>query len=256
MTYVFGRMNDQAAALDYGIRQEAYSTGTYVLHTPAARCSCVRDGGQPSASCRICNGDGFFYAPGTETVQHAIVSQVSTQREFVSGPGIYEREDLLVTFAKRVFVTVKDRIRLARPDLFHFTVPAEGFVLERGTGQFDELPNRVARLLFVSKTDDRMGTVTYYRPGIDVTATENKLYWGNKAVPPVSGAVAPPSGLQYAVMYHGDYDWVVVENLAPRASGSVSLGTRAVCRRLQTDVRNQERAAPIGPLGFNPQLFS
>jgi hypothetical protein len=245
----FGRMNTLAFELERGIRAEGHRTGTYIYHTPAIRCSCVDDGGQPLPSCRICGGDGFYHPASLEKKYLAIMTNAVTSREMIMGPGITEREDILVTFISPPLVPAhQDRIRFDRSDLLHLPIPAEGFIIERGTGAVDELPQRVARLISVVRSDPRYGLVTNYRPGIDVTFDGNKLTWAAKLIPPTVGATMPPTGTQYAVTYHGDYDWLVAENLAPRRP-------RALVRRRYTDQRNIEREGPTGPDGFNPNLY-
>ncbi len=256
MVGVYGRMNPLAYHTERGIRQEGARSGTYVFYTPAVRCSCVDEGGQPLASCRICGGDGFFHPPSLERKARVILTNASTSREFIMGPGLTEREDMVVTFINPViYPASQDRIRFDRRDLRHLTIAAESFTIERGTEATDELPQRVARLLSIIRSDPRMGTYVNYRPGIDVTFFDNVLTWNAKMIPPVVGATAPPSGTTYAVTYHGDYDWLVVENLAPRHIGSVGIRTHALIRRRYTDQRNIEREGPTGPGGFNPALY-
>ena len=163
---VYGRMNSLAAEMDRLMRMEGHRTGLYVLHTPSAQCSCMQDDGQPVPTCRVCGGSGYYHPPALTKKRLAIVSQASTDRQILSGPGIIEREDILVTFADRIFPAARDLIRFDRPDLFHLTTPAEGFPLTRGVGPTDALPQRVARLLQVVRSDDRGGTVVNYRPDI------------------------------------------------------------------------------------------
>lgn len=251
---IYGRMNRWAFDLDKGMRIEGHRTGLYVYHTPAIRCSCLDQSGQPVASCRICGGDGFFYDETTTTKRMAIVSQAVNQRDLVM-QGLAEIDTIFVTFMDRIIIQANDRVRFDRPDLFYLATPAEAQVLERGPGTTDELPHRVARLLRVVRTSPYQGTAVYYRHPQDVTFDKNKLIWGALADPPVSGAVAPPEGTQYAVTYHGDYDWLVTENLPPRAIGYVNMGGRAICRRRLLDEREIEREAPTGPGGYSPNLY-
>ncbi len=256
MVATYGRMNSLAFELERGIRQEGARSGTYIYHTPAVRCSCNDEGGQPLSSCRVCGGSGYFYPPQSERKVLAILTNATNNRQMMSGPGIIEREDMVVAFISPVIYPASDdRIRFDRSDLRHLVVPAEGFSIERGTESYDELPQRVARIVSVVRSDPRLGIATVYRPGIDVTFEGNRLIWGAKLIPPVAGAAMPPTGTTYAITYHGDYDWKVVENLAPRHIASVGIRPHALIRRTYTDVRNIERASPIGPDGFNPNLY-
>lgn len=253
-TPIYGRKNYLAAELDRGMRIEGHRTGQYVWHTPAVRCSCLDDSGQPVATCRICGGEGFFFPVNLEKRYLAIVSQSVSQRDLVL-QGLAEIETIVVSFMDRLVIKANDKIRFDRPDLFYLATPAEAFVLERGDGLYDELPHRVARLLNIVRTDPVHATVTYYLPTTDVTFTKNQLVWNAAQTPPIAGARMPPPGTQYAVTYHGDYDWLVTQNLTPRGIGQVMMGTRALCRRRLLDEREIERQSPTGPGGYNPNLY-
>lgn len=251
---VYGRMNWLSAELDRGMRIEAARTGTYVYHTPAVRCSCVTDSGQPLASCRVCGGEGFFFPPNLENKYLAIVSQSVNQRDLVL-QGLAEIDTIMVTFMRRIRVAANDKIRFDRPDLFHLTTPAEAVAITRSAHSFDELPHRIARIIELTRTQQQQGTVIYYDPTRDVTFTQNQLTWNASLPSPPAGAKMPPVGSRYAVNYHGDYDWLVTQNLTPRAIGDVMMGVRALCRRRLTDEREIERDAPIGPGEYNPSLY-
>jgi hypothetical protein len=95
---IYGRMNSLGYEMQRGIKGEGARTGTYVFHTPAVGCSCITDSGQATPSCRVCGGSGFFYPANLERKRQAIVSQAVNQREFIMGPGIIERDDIVVSF--------------------------------------------------------------------------------------------------------------------------------------------------------------
>ena len=236
-------------------RSENVRTGTYVYWTPATRCSCSGEDGHARADCRLCGGFGFFWRASNERKLRAEVTQATSHRDYLA-LGFVSREDLAIAPEKKpVQSGANDRIRLARPDLFTYALRAEQEVLTRGKGATDAIAQRCVRLLEVVRTDDRVGSVTSYRPNVDVTFSGNVLTWLASTGSPPVGTVAPPSGVQYSVSYMADYDWVITENPTVRSIGDVEIGPRWYVRRYLRDQRNNDRVAPTGPGGFNPNLY-
>lgn len=248
---VFGRLNKLSVDMERHWAEEVQRTGTVLRWTPALRCSCTTPGSTPKSNCVVCKGFGWFWPAEREKSVRGVITQATTQREYLV-TGFLQPDDLVFVPLRKIQVGVNDRFRVRRTDMYHLSVDAESILIKRGTGSTDELPYRVARLGEIIYADSRTGSFLQYKEGRDFTVAGNVVTWLIKLPSPPAGAIAPPDTQIYSISFDADYDWLMVNNPGPRGLTEVSITQKCFIRRRLRDTRQDNRPASTG---FNPAVL-
>lgn len=231
------RVNRNERAIKQAQRREMLRTGTVVRFTPSRRCSCLDFGAQPQIDCRVCGGSGWFYIEAEERRERAIVMDAHLNRLW-QGYGFLQQGDIGVVFDRRMIVKPRDRVRLAVDDLQNLAIVAEQEIVRRDAddsgSMTDLLRHRILAVEAIFSSDPRSGATARYRPGIDFTVppNNNAIVWSVEL-----GTMAPLRGEQYSVSYRADYDWIALQDAAPRHAGGAGFGAASFFSRQVSDER-------------------